>query len=328
MPSGCVITIGNFDGVHVGHAAILREARQLAVSLGAAVKALTFDPHPASVLRPGRQPLRLTSLPEKRGLLLEAGADEVIVLEPAPALLAMEPRDFIADLVALHQPEAIVEGVDFRFGRGRAGDIHLLESLGPILGFVLAVVPDAQVALSDHLLAPVSSSLVRWLLSHGRVVDAAIGLGRPFELCGPVVRGDQRGRSLGIPTANLDAAAIAGRAIPGDGVYAGAAMLPDGQSWPAAISVGVKPTFPNAARTIEAHLLGFSGDLYGQTVTIRFNRWLREQQPFPSLKALKSQLLRDVAQVARLCELDGQAGSWPEGGPRNRHRPYNPTVAT
>lgn len=304
MKRRCVITIGNFDGVHLGHRKIVAHAAARAQEAGAIVKVLTFDPHPASVLRPGHEPLRLTSLQEKCELLRNAGADEVIVLAPTRELLALEPRSFIAKLVADHDPVAFVEGIDFRFGRGRAGDVMMLRTLGNELNFQTILVPDEEVAMSDHLLAPVSSSLIRWLLSHGRVVDASIALGRAFALRGKIVKGDQRGRTLGIPTANLDGASAIGFALPMDGVYAGLAQTSQGITKPAAISIGIKPTFAGKARTIEAHLLDFTCDLYGQSLTLSVGRWLREQQSFPSLESLKSQLDRDVAQVRELAKLD------------------------
>ncbi len=310
------MTIGNFDGVHLGHQAIVSRCGELAREKQVAVKALTFDPHPASVLRPGREPLRLIAAPRKRELLLQAGADEVVILEPTPAMLSLEPHDFVARLVADHHPIAVVEGIDFRFGRGRAGDVKSLAALGDEFGFATHVVPDVQVALSDHLLAPVSSSLIRMLLANGRVMDAALASGRAYELTGNVVQGDRRGRTLDMPTANLDAAATIGRALPGDGVYAGAVELRDGSEHPAAISIGVKPTFAGRRRTIEAHLLDYAGDLYGQTITLRFHRWLREQQPFPSPDALKAQLHRDVAQVRDLVCVGVLAQ-----GRHNRYRP-------
>lgn len=297
------MTIGNFDGVHLGHQAIVARCCELAREKSATVKVLTFDPHPASVLRPGQEPSRLITAARKRELLLQAGADEVVILEPTPAMLSLEPHDFVAQLVADHHPIALVEGIDFRFGRSRAGDVNSLKVLGDEFGFATHIVPDVQVALSDHLLAPVSSSLIRMLLANGRVVDAALALGKAFELAGSVVQGDQRGRLLNIPTANLDAAAIIGRALPGDGVYAGAVELGDGSEHPAAISIGIKPTFAGRLRTIEAHLLDYTGNLYGQSITLRFHRWLREQQPFPSLEALKAQLHRDVAQVRDLSRM-------------------------
>jgi len=297
------MTVGNFDGVHVGHRAILSRAAGVAREKHVAVKAVTFDPHPAAVLRPGHEPPRLSTAEEKVELLRSAGADGVVVLRPDAALLALSPAEFVGRLVAQHRPIAFVEGVDFRFGKGRAGDVATLEALGmrgAAGSFQTVVVPDAEVALSDHTLVPVSSSLVRWLLRNGRVADAALCLGRPVGLPGSVVEGERRGRAIGVPTANLEPASFAGRAIPGDGVYAGVVVLPDGATHAAAISIGVKPTFKTASRAIEAHLLDFTGDLYGQQITLRFHRWLRDQQPFPSLDALKTQLGRDIAQVRSL----------------------------
>jgi riboflavin kinase/FMN adenylyltransferase len=295
MAPGCVITVGNFDGVHVGHRAILARAAEFARARQVPVKAVTFEPHPAAVLRPGHEPPRLSAADEKSQLLRGAGADEVVVLRPDAALLALSPLEFIGRLAAEHRPLAFVEGVDFRFGKARAGDVAMLDAFGRAQGFDTVIVPDAEVALSDHTLVAVSSSLIRWLLRHGRVADAARCLARAFALRGPVVKGDQRGRTIGVPTANLDPASFSRSAIPGDGVYAGDAQLPGGRTVPAAISVGLKPTFRHAARTVEAHLLGFTGDLYGQPITLRFHRWLRDQQPFPSLDALKAQLARDIA---------------------------------
>jgi riboflavin kinase/FMN adenylyltransferase len=299
-----VITIGNFDGVHLGHRAIIAATVSLAAELGAVSRAITFDPHPVAVLRPGQEPPRLSSIDERVSLLRAARVDDVIVLQPTPPLLALEPDAFISQIVAQHQPAAFVEGPDFRFGKRRAGDVNVLAALGRELGFATHVVPDVEAAMSDHLLAPVSSSLIRWLIGCGRVRDAGICLGRPFALRAMVVQGDQRGRRWSIPTANLDMESLAGRALPGDGVFAGAAVLPDGSRRAAAISVGIKPTFRGQARVIEAHLLDFDGDLYGQVITIEFHRFVRDQQTFPDIEVLRAQLERDIAATRRLREMD------------------------
>ncbi|MEX2213139.1 MAG: riboflavin biosynthesis protein RibF [Phycisphaeraceae bacterium] len=304
MPQPCVVTIGNFDGVHLGHRAILSCARSLAQGRGASVKVLTFDPHPATVLRPDAAPPRLTSRPEKIELLREGGADEVVVLEPTKELLSLAPQAFIAQVCEAHQPVAFVEGRDFRFGKGRGGDLSLLESLGRSHGFEVIIVEAQEAALSDHLIAPVRSSLIRWLLAHGRVMDAGLCLGRWYSLTAPVVRGEQRGRTIGIPTANLDMAMISDRALPGDGVYAGLAVLPDGKEIAAAISVGMKPTFAGKLRVIEACLLDYDADLYARPLTLRFCRWLREQRPFAGVEELQAQLHRDVAAVRRLRDVN------------------------
>ena len=299
MTAQCVLTIGNFDGVHLGHRAILARAAEAARLARVKVTALSFDPHPAAVLRPGQEPPRLTTLAQKTQCLRDAGADEVVVLEPSPQLLSLSPREFIEQLVQRHAPAAMVEGPDFRFGKGRAGDVRVLAELGAKLGYETIIVEDAEIELSDHTLAPLSSSLIRWLLRHGRIADAARCLGRPYELSATVVRGDQRGRTIGVPTANLDPVELAGRALPGDGVYAGSVVLADGTERPAAISVGAKPTFAGRGRVIEAHALDYHGDLYGQVIAVRLTRWLRDQQSFPGVAELKAQLQRDVAEVRR-----------------------------
>ena len=305
MPQRSVVTVGNFDGVHVGHRAIVARARQVADEHDAAVVAITFDPHPAAVLRPGAQPPRLTDLAERIALLREAGADAVRVIEPTRELLSQLPRQFIERLGAEHAPLAVVEGPNFRFGKDRAGDVRTLAELGRAMSFETIVVDPVETPLLDQLVAPVSSSLVRWLLAGGRVADAARCLGRGYALTAPVVKGAQRGRTLGVPTANLDLGALPGRVLPADGVYAGRAAFDDEDQTVehlAAISIGVKPTFDGRRRVLEAHLLDYAGDLYGRRLTLRFARWLRDQQPFPNTEALRAQLRRDLAATRRLHE--------------------------
>lgn len=294
-----IITIGNFDGVHAGHRAILSRATDAARGEGQRVMAVTFDPHPAAVLRPGTQPPRLMNVEQKCNALRHAGVGRVVVLPATPALLALTPEQFIQRLVKEYNPVAFVEGPDFRFGKERQGDNETLAKLGRAMGFDTHVVGRVLMPLHDQLLTPVSSSMIRWLLEQGRVADAARCLRQPYAIDGSVVHGERRGHTIGVPTANLDPAALTGRVLPCDGVYAGVAVLPDGSRFASAISVGVKPTFGQASRTIEAHLLNFSGDLYGQTVTLQFHRWLRDQQPFPGLDALKKQIARDISQVVR-----------------------------
>lgn len=299
-----VVSIGNFDGVHIGHLAILRHARQVAQEHGAALVAMMFDPHPATILRPGQEPARLTDRDEKIQKLYEAGADNVVVLASTPELLNKTAEQFMRWLVDEYAPMTVVEGSDFRFGKDRGGDIHLLRRLGERMSFDVVHVDPVSVSLSDLSIAPLSSTLLRWLLGHGRVWDAGIGLGRTYELNAKVVQGEQRGRTIGVPTINLCERELIGRAIPGDAVYAGWVELPDGQRCLAATSVGVRPTFGQRQRVIEAHLLDYDGDLYGQRVTVAFCRWGRDQHPFPNVDALRSQLERDVAAVRRLACLD------------------------
>ena len=292
-----IVTIGNFDGVHAGHRAILQAARQLGDHRCLPVVAMTFARHPATVLRSGTTPLALTDLSQKTDMLLAAGADEVVVLEPTADLLSLGPKRFLEQMVDRHRPAVVVEGSDFRFGRDRAGDVATLRSFGGPLGFELHVVDPVEVSLCDQTLTTVSSSLVRWLLACGRVDDAARCLGQPYALTGRVIGGDRRGRSIGFPTANLDPEAVRGRAVPGDGVYAGVVQRNGQTSHAAAISVGCQSTFGGGDRVVEAHLVGFDGDLYDQAVAFCFSRWLRDQRPFPNSDVLQRQLKRDVCQT-------------------------------
>jgi riboflavin kinase/FMN adenylyltransferase len=291
------MTIGVFDAIHLGHQAILARGRQLADRAGAPLVVLAFDPHPAALLRPDLQPPRLTTSDEKQVLLKQYGADQVIRIEPSRELFAQSPALFIEQLVKAHHPIAIVEGGDFRFGHQRQGDIHTLRELGTLHGCQTHICDQAQVMLTDQLLVPVSSSLTRWLVGQGRVADAARCLGRLYSLTGPVAKGEARGRTINVPTANLDLTGHPDKLIPADGVYAGLAVLPDGREFAAAISIGVKPTFGEHQLTVEAHLLDFSGDLYGQTLTLQLARWLRDQQSFPDVEALKAQLSRDITRT-------------------------------
>ena len=299
MAQRSVITIGNFDGVHLGHQVILKHARRLGDRHGVPVRVITFDPHPAAVLRPEFAPLALAERSAKDEALQAAGVDEVIVLEATEDLLSLKPEQFIEQMVDRYRPLVIVEGANFRFGQGRQGCVATLEQLGPRLGFEVVVVEQAEVSLCDQSVVAVSSSLVRWLLGHGRVADAARCLDGCYTLTGCVVAGKKRGRSIGVPTINLDAEAMRGRVVPSEGVYAGAVRLVDGSVYPAAISVGYQPTFGCGGRTVEAHLLGYEGDLYGQTVAVSFGRWLRDQQAFPDVNALREQLDRDIEQIGQ-----------------------------
>ena len=304
-----VVTIGVFDGVHLGHRAILSAAREAARRLGVeregaregGVIALTLDPHPALVLRPESQPPRISSCEAKLALLREAGADEAVVLQPTRELLSLEPRAFVEDLVRRWGAAAFVEGSDFRFGRGRRGDMTLLRELGREASLEVIECGPVEVELEPRFAVPVSSSLVRWLVGCGRVQEAARALGRPFELSATVVRGERRGRELGIPTANLDAAELADYIIPADGVYAGSASVEgEGEraAYRAAISVGVKPMFGGRELTVEAHLLDYTPDdadgLYGRRLTVHFERWLRDQWRYPGVASLRAQLTRDL----------------------------------
>jgi riboflavin kinase/FMN adenylyltransferase len=290
----CALSIGNFDGVHVGHAALLRRARSLVGDSGRVV-AMTFDPHPVSVLRPDAAPQRLTTVQERSDLLKAAGADEVVTLVPTPELLSLEPEEFLRGVVERYKPTHIVEGHDFRFGTKARGTPATLAVLCEAWGVESAIVDPVEVDLVDQSLVRASSSVIRWLLEGARVIDAARVLGRPYSLCGEVRRGDQRGRTIGFPTANLHASTM----LPADGVYAATAILPDGARHLAAVNIGARPTFAGIERRVEAHIIGESLTFeYAWQLRLEFAAFLRDQVRFDSIARLTSQLKRDCDRVA------------------------------
>jgi len=296
MDRQTAVTIGNFDGVHLGHQALVRAARR-AVGPEGRVVVLSFDPHPATVLAPGRLVERLTSFDQRTRWLSEAGADDVMRMEPSRQLLGQSPEQFVSGLVDQFKPSAIVEGSDFRFGKGRQGSIETLQRLGAAQGFKVITVDTVEAVLSNHSIVPASSTMTRWLIKRGRVRDAGKLLGRAYAVNGTVVPGEQRGREIGIPTANLDVGELL---LPADGVYVGEAIRCDGGVFRAAISVGTKPTFTTASiRTCEAHLLDFEGLCgdYHWTMELSFHDWLRDQVAFASLQPLIDQIHRDIARA-------------------------------
>lgn len=295
------ICIGNFEGVHRGHAALLAAARRKAGANGR-VTAVAFEPLPVEILRPGTIVGRLSTVEEKVSRLRSAGSDEVLMLETSPSLLGLEPEAFMLEIRSRLSPSVIVEGPDFRFGRGRAGDVGMLAAIGERLGFEVDVVPELSLPLPSGAVVPARSSLVRWLLLHGRVLDAAAILGRPYALAGLVVPGDRQGRLLGCPTANLDHGA---GLLPADGVYAGWAELPGGERAMAAISVGRKPTFEPTPPRCEVHVIGraLPMDHYGWPIRIAFERWVRGQLVFAGVEPLIAQMRRDVERIERILHL-------------------------
>lgn len=292
------ITIGNFDGVHLGHQALVQEARAEVGKEGRVV-AITFDPHPMAVLRPGEAPPRLLPLRERVDRLKAAGADEVEVIDATKAFLATEATAFIEEIHRRLGFSTIVEGPRFRFGRGRGGSIELLKKLGERLRFRVRVVESIMVKLRDCSEIVASSSSTRWLLELGRVEDAALMMGRAHRVDGRVVRGQQMGRSLGFPTANVDHGEIM---LPADGIYAAWAELPDASRRVAAVSVGRKPTFGRSERTCEAYILDFGGwrEEYGWMLRLSFVAWMREQFRYDSVEELRAQIGRDVARIASM----------------------------
>lgn len=298
MSRETAITIGNFDGVHRGHQALVAAARSCVGPQGSVI-AVTFHPHPVAVLRPGEAPWRLLTLHGRIDALRRAGADEVDVLDATATFLATDARRFIEQLHQRHRFQFVVEGRNFRFGRNRAGSMATLAALGKELGFEVRPVDPVRVVLRDGSEVIASSTLTRWLLELGRVEDAAVVLGRPHAVEGRVVRGDRRGRELGFPTANLDHGDLM---LPADGIYAARAIRPDGGARPAAVSIGRKPTFGHGDRACEAHILDFHGEPeeYGWLLRLEFVAWLRGQFRYSSIEALRAQMGRDVRETARL----------------------------
>lgn len=294
LPPGAVLSIGNFDGIHLGHRQILRAMADLQRQMSApALAIITFEPHPLTVLRPALAPPRLTPPHLKQQLLADAGVDHLAVLPPTPDVLGLEAQAFWRLLRDQVRPCAMVEGEDFSFGKGRGGNIARLREWSADTPVRLQVIPSVRATLGCFWSVPVSSSVIRWFLSEGRTRDAAACLGRPYTLEGTVIRGNARGRSIGFPTANLD---CADQMIPAEGVYAGRCRIAD-RSIPAAVSIGTNPTFNDQRLWVEAHLLDFDGDLYGQIVHLELLDWIRPQQKFSSVESLKTQIHRDVSRV-------------------------------
>ena len=291
-----VIIVGNFEGLHLGHQALFARARRIADQRDAQVVARVFSRHPIAELRPHQAPAIVMHQQQKAEALQAVGVNRIDWLEPTPQLLNLTPRAFVEQTVTMHNAVAMVEGANFRFGHRRAGNTAELIALGEALDFEVVIVDLVPVALTDKLMARSSSTLVRWLISHGRVADAAVCLGRPWVMRGRVIAGDQRGRTLGSPTANLDTAA---QMLPADAVYARNCDI-DGACYLAAISVGTRPTFGGGDRTCEVFVLDYEGDLYGRTLDVRMLRWLREQRPFVDAHALGKQIAHDVATIRDL----------------------------
>jgi riboflavin kinase/FMN adenylyltransferase len=301
LPPNSVMSIGNFDGMHLGHRALLEKAAALkASSTAPATVAVTFEPHPLTVLRPDRVPPRLALPQRKQELLASAGVDTLVILPPDQDVLNLTAEQFWQILRDQSRPAHLVEGNSFNFGKNRGGTIDKLREWSTGSSVQLHIVNPVQTVLTDMLLVPVSSSVIRWLLSYGRVRDAAICLGRPYELEGIVVEGAKRGRELGVPTANLD---CHDQLIPDDGIYAARASI-DGRTFPVALSIGTNPTFGQNPRTIEAHLIGFSGNLYGQPLRIELLDWLRDQQTFSGVDPLKSRIARDIQESLLRASID------------------------
>ncbi|GAA2062169.1 MULTISPECIES: bifunctional riboflavin kinase/FAD synthetase [Streptomyces] len=293
-----VVTIGSYDGVHLGHQLIIGKAVERARELGVPAVVITFDPHPTEVIRPGSQPALLAPHRRRAELMAELGVDAVLVLPFTKELSQLSPAEFVVKvLVEKLHAVSVVEGPNFRFGHRAAGSVATLAELGESYGFDVRVI-DLYVRGEVGEGEAFSSSLARRLIAAGDVAGAAAVLGRPHRVEGEVVHGAARGRDLGIPTANLDV--VPGSAIPADGVYAG--WLTAGEErWAAAISIGTNPQFEGTVRSVEAHVVDRTDlDLYGQWVAVDFHSFVRGQETFPSLDAFLARLEEDKQRVREL----------------------------
>jgi riboflavin kinase/FMN adenylyltransferase len=288
-----VVVIGNFDGVHLGHQHVVRRARELADAQGLALVAVTFDPHPMAVLRPEHAPVMLTTIEQRAALLVRAGADAVLALPFDREMAGWSPDEFAERvLVTCLRAAAVVVGANFRYGCRAAGDVACLTEFGKEHDVEVEGIP------LDGGPQVWSSTYVRTCLASGDVAGAAEALGRPYSVTGVVIKGDQRGRGLGYPTANVPADAAT--AVPVDGVYAGWLTRQDtGERFPSAISVGTNPTFNGVVgRRVESYVLDRTDlELYGVEVEVEFVDRLRGMVAFDSIEALIDQMGADVARA-------------------------------
>ena len=297
-----VVTIGMYDGVHLGHQHLIRTAVARARAMGRPALLVTFDPHPSEVVRPGSHPAILTSADRKAELVAELGVGGMCVLPFTPDFSRLSPREFTHTVLVEHLYAAqVVVGRNFTYGHKAAGTVETLTEEGRRFGFGVEGVDLTSVGSAPDLTGDgevtISSTYIRACVAAGDMASAALALGRPHRVDGVVVRGDRRGRELGYPTANVESPAHT--AVPADGVYAGRLVLRDHRgvsrsSHPAAISVGSNPTFAGSRRTVEAHLLDYSGDLYGEHVGVEFAVRLRGMAAFPGVPELLEAMARDV----------------------------------
>ena len=308
IKKGSVLTIGNFDGVHLGHQEILAAAKQAADEKAAELIAMTFEPHPVAILHPEKAPGVLTPLELKKHLLAELGVDCLIVLKDTRELLSLPPEDFVSRfLVDNVQPSLVVEGDDFNFGTGRAGSIQTLKKLGTRHGFEVSVVGPRQVTLSTGQTVRVSSTMIRYMLESGHVADAGIALARPYRLAEKIIPGRGIGKKLGFPTLNMKRP---NQVIPGEGVYAGFvkvaetldAALTCKEKLPAVYSIGQARTYgEDFPLLIEAHLLKEDvGDLIGEYAAMDFLQRIRSQHKFKTESQLCEQIAKDCEKARQI----------------------------
>ncbi|MEP9358584.1 bifunctional riboflavin kinase/FAD synthetase [Sphingomonas sp. KR3-1] len=286
---GAIVALGNFDGFHLGHQAVVGRAVARARAEGRPALVGTFDPHPQRYFRPDSPWFRLTTMDQRQRLLAEAGVDAMLVFPFNAELAALSARQFGARLVDLVGAGGVVTGNDFTFGKGREGDVAMLAALGAALGFSAETVDPVQLDGET-----VSSSRIRAHLREGRPAEAARLLTRPFTIEGVVQHGDQVGRTLGYPTANLS---LANYLRPAYGIYAVRGRLPDGRVLGGVASLGIRPTFEPPVELLEPHFFDFEGDLYGQAIEVQLIDYLRPETKFDSLDALTAQIAADAAKA-------------------------------
>jgi len=309
FPAGCTLTIGNFDGVHLGHQRIFKEAQNATTRAASkALAVMTFEPHPVAILQPERAPRILTPLPLKKRLLENLGADFLIILKDSFELLNLSPADFVDEfLMKRIGPKVIVEGQNFNFGYGRSGNVQTLKQLSVKRGFDVVIVPAVEVVVANGQKCVCSSSLVRRLLEKGEVANAGAALSRPYRLVGPTVAGRGIGARLGFPTANIEPVE---QIVPAEGVYAGFVavgnVLEDicrsSKQRPAAISIGRAKTFVSShPLLVEAHILEEKvEDLSGKWLAMDFVKRIRPQQRFETKDRLAEQIAKDCATAKKI----------------------------
>ncbi|RFU18800.1 bifunctional riboflavin kinase/FAD synthetase [Geodermatophilus marinus] len=302
-----VVTVGMYDGVHRGHQELIGAAVRRARGMGRPCLLLTFDPHPSEVVRPGSHPAILTSLDRKAELVAELGVDAMCVLPFTPEFMRLSPETFTHTVLVEHlHAAAVVVGQNFTYGHRAAGTVESLAVEGRRFGFAVEGVALAGETSDDGEIT-ISSTYIRACVAAGDMAPAARALGRPHRVEGVVVRGDRRGRELGYPTANVESPPYT--AVPADGVYAGSLVLRDPRTGatvsttPAAVSVGTNPTFQGSRRTVEAHLLDFDGDLYGEHVGVEFVERLRPMLAFTGVEELVAAMDRDVVRTREVLGL-------------------------
>jgi len=288
-----VLTIGVYDGVHVGHRTVISQVRERAAREGAKSVVVTFDRHPLSIVRPEAAPRLLANLDQKLELLESTGVDAVVIVPFNDVQANETPVEFVERvLVNSLAAKVVIVGSDFHFGHMRQGNVTLLKEMGERHDFVCD--PVVLVPRADGIDEPVSSTAIRRALAGGEIDTASRMLGRPYEVRGTVVTGDQRGRTIGFPTANVQIPN--GMCMPSDGVYAGLYTRPDGTEYATAINLGRRPTFyaNQEASLLEAYLMDFSGDLYGEDASVKFLAFLRSEKQFSGIDELKQQLQHDI----------------------------------